>query len=200
VSVAGACSSSSTPSDTTGQGTSAAVPGAADDHCKEPDGGTRVQETNSSSCSAAFRAFLRADDGGSADAGGDDGGGGGGMDEGVPMYNSEGSDDDCKYHVKWTSNAAKVGQDVTFGLMLTTSTDGMPATGAAPYIEASLSDTHLAPSVGTGTEIGGGQYSIGPVRFDASGQWTVRFHVFGTCSDDPEDSPHSHAAFYVNVQ
>lgn len=32
----------------------------------------------------------------------------------------------------------------------------------------------------------------------SAGQWTVRFHFFDVCIDGPT-SPHSHAAFYVNV-
>jgi hypothetical protein len=35
--------------------------------------------------------------------------------------------------------------------------------------------------------------------FDQSGRWVVRFHYFETCSDVPEDSPHGHVAFYIDV-
>ena len=39
----------------------------------------------------------------------------------------------------------------------------------------------------------------GPVQFDAPGQWTVRFHLHDNCSDEPADSPHGHAAFFIGV-
>jgi hypothetical protein len=44
-----------------------------------------------------------------------------------------------------------------------------------------------------------GTYSVGPVRFDQAGRWFVRFHFYETCSDAPEDSPHGHVAFWVDV-
>lgn len=31
------------------------------------------------------------------------------------------------------------------------------------------------------------------------GRWMVRSHLYETCSDEPEDSPHGHAAFFVTV-
>jgi len=35
--------------------------------------------------------------------------------------------------------------------------------------------------------------------FDKSGRWVVRFHFFESCSDVPDDSPHGHVAFYIDV-
>jgi hypothetical protein len=64
-----------------------------------------------------------------------------------------------------------------------------------------LSDTHVAPTTDQKflETAMPGVYTVGPVRFDASGMWTVRFHFFETCTDFAEDSPHGHAAFYLNV-
>jgi hypothetical protein len=118
---------------------------------------------------------------------------------GDTMYNSEGDDDDCKYRVAWTSTPICQGTDATFSLQLTAKGDGAPVTGASPRLEVFLSDVHPAPNAAQAPHEGSpGNYSVGPVRFDASGRWTVRFHFFETCTDAPS-SPHGHAAFYLNV-
>jgi hypothetical protein len=62
-----------------------------------------------------------------------------------------------------------------------------------------LTDTHPAQPPGEATEAAGGKYTVGPIKFDAPGNWTVRFHFYEECSDVPEDSPHGHAAFFVHV-
>jgi len=142
-------------------------------------------------------------DSGSGDTGadtGDDGGDNGSGDYGPTLYNAEGDDDDCKYHVKWTSTAVKANTDVTFDVNVIRRIDNQPATGADVQIEAFLNDTHPTPTANIpNKESAGGNYAVGPLKFDASGMWTVRFHFYEMCSDDPEDSPHGHAAFYVNV-
>ena len=56
-----------------------------------------------------------------------------------------GNDDDCKYTVKWTSNAVYENTDIFFTMTATTTVDGMPAPGAKPYAEAYLDATHEAP-------------------------------------------------------
>ncbi len=117
-----------------------------------------------------------------------------------PLYGSEGDDADCKYHVKWS--AADIGQDtdVTFTLTVTSKVDGKPVTGAKPYAHAFLDDTHPAPNANAQTtEDPQGTYTIGPMRFDASGKWTVQFHFFSECTEVDEATPHSHVAFYVSV-
>jgi hypothetical protein len=38
----------------------------------------------------------------------------------------------------------------------------------------------------------------GPLRFDRSGRWVVRFHFYEDCNDG-ESSPHGHIAFFVDV-
>jgi hypothetical protein len=58
---------------------------------------------------------------------------------------------------------------------------------------------HPSPSTGSTTETSPGVYQIGPIVFDQPGQWTVRFHLYGSCFDLAPDSPHGHAAFFVQV-
>lgn len=159
------------------------VAGAADSHC-----GAKVTVVDPGQCTAAA----------GDDAGAGAGGAGGGDDFGATMYGAEGDDDDCKYHVKWSA-APRVNEDATFTVIATTKADGKPLTGAKPYIEAFLGATHPAPNAPTTTtEATPGTYTIGPVRFDASGDWTVRFHFAADCNDN-EQSPHGHAAFFVHL-
>jgi hypothetical protein len=123
-----------------------------------------------------------------------------GSDFGDPLYNTQGDDDDCKYQVSWTSTPVRRDSDVTFDLMVTRLLDGQPATGADVQVEAFLTVTHPSPSVDiVSHEPSPGHYSVGPVRFDQAGMWTVRFHFYELCSDAPEDSPHGHIAFFVQV-
>ena len=51
----------------------------------------------------------------------------------------------------------------------------------------------------TATEGPPGTYTISPFIFNRPGRWVVRFHYFEECSDIPEDAPHGHAAFYIDV-
>ena len=119
---------------------------------------------------------------------------------GATQYNSEGDDDDCKYHVKFTSNAIHKSQNVTFTVTATTLADGQPATGADVLAEVFLNDTHPAPNSGQATtEKPGGIYDVGPILFDATGRWTVRFHLHEDCQDATDDSPHGHIAFYIDI-
>jgi 5-hydroxyisourate hydrolase-like protein (transthyretin family) len=90
--------------------------------------------------------------------------------------------------------------DATFTVTATQKAAGTPATGANVDLEVFLNDTHPAPNSGQHTtENGNGNYTIGPVRFDAAGQWTIRFHLHEECADEAPDSPHGHAAFYLHV-
>jgi hypothetical protein len=115
-------------------------------------------------------------------------------------YGTAADDDDCKYHVTWTASSVTLNGDVTFTAAVTKKADGSAAAGAATNIEAFLNDIHPAPNSNQTTkETTAGTYAIGPVRFDASGRWTVKFHIYETCSDILEDSPHGHVAFYVDV-
>jgi hypothetical protein len=139
----------------------------------------------------------------SPDAGADDGGmameDGGGDSYPPTMYNDEGDDDDCKYHVKWSAGGVAQQSPVTFDVTLTAKAGGAPVTGAPVRAEVFLDDTHPAPNTNqTSSDKGSGRYTVGPILFDKPGKWTVRFHFFEDCADS-ETSPHGHAAFYVQV-
>jgi hypothetical protein len=151
-----------------------------DTHCSLPDGGVVAQVTDLSTCNLP------------ADAGT--------TDYGATLYNSAGDDDDCKYHVSFTETAVRRNQHVNFTVTATTKVDGQPATGADIIAEVFLNDTHPAPNSGQATsEKPGGVYDVGPIVFDAAGRWTVRFHLHEDCQDATDDSPHGHAAFYIDV-
>jgi len=88
---------------------------------------------------------------------------------------------------------------VTFYVTAARRADGQPATGANVQLDVTIGN-HPTPSVDIrSTESAGGNYKVGPEIFDQSGIWTVRFHFYETCSDQPKNSPHGHAAFRVNV-
>jgi hypothetical protein len=161
----------------------AAVAGAVDSHCA----GKPAVTVSQASCTAP------ADDDDDAD------GGAPMSDYGDTMNNAEGDDDDCKYHVKWQSTAVTENSDVTFVVTAVHKVDGSPVAGAKPDAEVFLDETHPAPNSDQKTvETSPGVYQIGPVKFDVAGKWTARFHFFDTCNDH-EDSPHGHAAFFVQV-
>ncbi len=135
---------------------------------------------------------------------------------GATMYGEHGNDDDCKYWVSWTSEPICVGLGgVQFTVSVWSNVDGSPVTGIPhgilpeAYIPTSLDAScdnvaaHESPgSVSSPylTEVspGSGVYK-GPVVFDASGEWTVRFHIHEECADLLPTSPHGHAAFHVTV-
>jgi hypothetical protein len=172
---------------------SAADGGASSD----ADGSTTESDTQASVPDAATAeggADTSTDDGGAADAGAV-------MSQyGATMYNSSGSDDDCKYNVNWQSTKVMENVGVTFYMNALRRADGQPAKGANVVLEVFLNSTHPTPTNNIpNTDLGDGSYLVGPVQFDAAGMWTVRFHLYEICSDDPQDSPHGHAAFYVNV-
>jgi hypothetical protein len=160
--------------------------GATDTHCQ----GTAAQPTNQASCHPVLdMSGPPPDMAGSSD-----------NPYGDTLYNSEGNDDDCKYHVKFTVTPVRKSSQVTFTVTATNLVTMQPVTGANVTPEVFLSDTHPAPNSGSSTsESPPGTYTVGPVLFDASGMWTVRFHFFESCTDALNDSPHAHAAFYINV-
>jgi hypothetical protein len=202
-----ACSSSD--SHASKRATAAVVAGPQDAHC------TKTVTVNPAACKQGSTS-----DAGATEAGAD-AGGGNDVPYGPTMSNAEGDDDDCKYHLKWsaTSGAAATtqssklyprhgdegggstaaGGDVTFTVTITNKNGGTPVTGAPVEIEAFLDDTHPAPNTTqTSKETSPGTYTVGPVRFDVSGKWTVRFHIHDECADS-EESPHGHAAFFTQV-
>jgi hypothetical protein len=130
------------------------------------------------------------------------------------MFGMEGDDDDCKYHVSWTSTPICEGAaGVTFTVTAVHLTDNSPVANIPsgillePFIP-SVADaacdthsTHPSPSDGSyliETPAGSGIY-VGPVVFDAPGVWTLRFHLHEECADLLDDSPHGHAAFHITV-
>jgi hypothetical protein len=122
------------------------------------------------------------------------------IDAGPTMFNAEGDDDDCKYHLKFTASPVYQNTDVAVTVTATTKADGAAATGANVDAEVYLDSTHPAPNSGQRTtEISPGTYRIAPVRFDKVGRWTFRFHLFEQCLDSVPDSPHGHAAFFIDV-
>jgi hypothetical protein len=147
---------------------------------------------------------------------GDDGGGGNTCPYGATMWGMKGDDDDCKYHVSWTSTPICEGTGgVEFTVTAVKQTDNSPVTGGMYIMEAftttpgdasapSFCDnasTHPSPTLGAAmkeTAPGTGVYKVNMV-FDAKGQWTIRFHFHEECADVLSDSPHGHAAFYLTV-
>lgn len=123
-----------------------------------------------------------------------------GAEYGDTLFNDQGDDDDCKYKVQWSATTICENADVTVQVKLTALSDGASVPGANPWADVFLgAPTHPAPLTQQSShETAPGNYSIGPIRFDAKGQWTMRFHFFANSCDQPA-SPHGHAAFYVNV-
>lgn len=121
----------------------------------------------------------------------------------VVRYGTEADDDDCKYHVEFENSCVTLNEPVTFTVALSRLSNGTKASGAAPANpEIFLADdeSHVSPSNDiTAVESPSGTYKIGPILFDRSGRWVVRFHYFEVCSDIPEDAPHGHVAFYIDV-
>jgi hypothetical protein len=117
----------------------------------------------------------------------------GGEPEPETHFNGVADDDDCKYHVVWSSSPVAVNQPVTLSLMLTKlAENNAPASNADVVIEAALTDTptHPIPNSGyktTESPAGSGKYTITPLKFDE------------TCEDKLEDSPHGHATFHYLV-
>jgi hypothetical protein len=189
------------------------TPGPADMHCDEADGGELRQVTDQSACC------------GTSDAASDDSGGEACNDASIPMsiapddgtcctgteygptmYGQQGSDDDCKYDVSWTSTPLCLNGPVYFTVHAnkragaTTFGGGAPLTGAAPFAEVILNCGMVASAVQPPpVESPPGVYQVGPIVFPVPGIWSVRFHFNEECYDELPDSPHGHAAFWVTV-
>ena len=177
------------------------TPGPADDHC-----GNTVQTTNPASCNPSTLDTGASDGAGDSTATTDMGGAGADCPYNATMFGQQGDDDDCKYHVEWASSALCEGAPgVFFTVVATNKTDGSALTGAGAVAEvftttpgdASCDDqsTHPGPNSPVSLAEGPPGTYTGRIEFDASGQWTVRFHFFETCADLLPDSPHGHAAF-----
>jgi hypothetical protein len=198
---AGGCSSSSNPSvDASGTGGTGGstdgpttdavvlpagpVAGPADDHCA----GGKVQEVDPAVCHAGPR-----------DAGADDGG----AEEPAPVrYNAEADDDDCKYHVSFSTSApVALNSAVFFTAKVTRKSDGKPASwGAMDALEVLTEDMSHPVDVKDPPVQGPlGTAKFGPVKLDRRGKWIVRFHIHEECTDNDEASQHGHVAFFINV-
>ena len=209
-----------------GCGSSSSAPGATfpsgeiigppDSHCAAPDGGLTIQTigvcqvidpkhvpSNQSTCGVTFN-----EDGGTAatdlDASTTDDAGAPTNGYGSTMYGSAGNDDDCKYYVSWIATPIQEGADTYFTVTVIRLQDMKPATCAGVIPDVSLDpldggiSLHGLPGTPPSPEIMPGVYKVGPLRFDKPGTWTARFHFFEECTDS-DDSPHGHAAFYINV-
>lgn len=168
----------------TGPTGSGIVPRPENGHCDLPDGGKLRVSIDPSVCNNPPPEE-----------------GSGGSDYGETNYGDEADDDDCKYHVKIGLTPVQKDADVTFTVTITDTVTGAPVVGAnLEDAEIYIAGTsHIAPASGaTSSEGLPGVYTFGPIRFDQSARWTIRFHLFDTYCDAPE-SPHGHLAFYIDV-
>jgi hypothetical protein len=128
---------------------------------------------------------------------------------GETLYGDSGDDDDCKYEAHWTSTPIRLNEDATFTVTAKDLTTGKPLEALADgklaltrvevYQPCKL--TRRAPaqdSNATFKETAPGEYTGGPLLFDQSGRWVVRFHFYEQCLDG-DTSPHGHIAFFVEV-
>lgn len=206
------CSSSNATTGATSP--SGEVIGPPDSHCAGPDGTLTIQPigvcqvidpkrlpSNTSSCGVTFDQ----DAGSSPDAAATVDAGLASSDYGPTMYGAAGNDDDCKYYISWISTPIKEHVDTYFTVTALRLADMKPATCAGIITDVTLDapdggiSFHGLPGTPPSPEIAPGVYRVGPLPFDAPGIWTVRFHLFEECGDSREDSPHGHAAFFVNV-
>jgi len=178
--------------------------GPADTHCALGDGGFMVQTTSQASCMPDVGALP--DDGGDTCA------------YNNTNFGMSSDDDDCKYHVSWTSTPICEGGNGVFFTVTATYTTatgalGAPLTGANTKIESftttagdwdsatycDTGSTHPGPSGFAPTVEGPPGTYTGAVIFDVPGQWTIRFHFNEMCLDVLPDSPHGHAAYHITV-
>jgi hypothetical protein len=119
--------------------------------------------------------------------------------------NSEADDDDCKYHVRWTSTPIYRAMPVTFTVTVVNKVNNTPipfppnaSFGVAGVLASD--DTVVLPNTSPMQMLGAnGTWTFGPVRFDTAGDWKVTVHIREECSDNLEDSPHGHVTFLVRV-
>jgi hypothetical protein len=160
----------------------ASADAAAPSHC-----GAFVQKTSAASC--AVEAGV-ADDAGDGEPTG----------FGATSSAREADDDLCKYKVGWSVPAIARGRDLTFTITVRARDGAAMVRGAAPRAEAFLEEARIADVTGaTSRETAPGTYAIGPIRFDTPGRWTVRWHLFATCTLAAPESPRSQVAFFVDV-
>ncbi len=201
----GCSSNSGTPGATFPSGE---IIGPPDSHCAAPDGGLTIQTIgvcqvldparlppSPATCGVTF-----SEDAGTPVSTVDASTSG----YGPTMYGSAGNDDDCKYYVSWIATPIQEKADNYFTVTVIRLQDMKPATCAGVIPDVFLDPLdggipkHGLPATPPSPEIMPGVYKVGPLRFDQPGTWTARFHFFEECTDS-DDSPHGHAAFFVNV-
>jgi len=204
------CSSSDKSSNNADAGPAGGpVPGAADDHCTGTPTVVDPAACTGTSTDTAAGGAADGDTSGSSSAGAADCTQTRDAEYGATLSNSEGDDDDCKYHASWTSTPIRLNEDVTFTLTTTNKTTMMPLTplgdGDIPLSRVDVyvpcDPNHLGPTQNFKPQIAQtmpGQFTVGPIKFDESGLWVVRFHLYEECNDT-DTSPHGHIAFFVNV-
>jgi hypothetical protein len=128
------------------------------------------------------------------------------------LYNGSGDDDDCKYHVTWSATPIQKNQPFTLTITATNKTTGAPLETIAAQEPGKLAlsriepfmpcePSHLAPTSdyeAPVTQIGPGKFTVGPVVFDESGRWVIRYHFYEECFNNVT-TPHGHIAFFVQV-
>ena len=150
--------------------------------------------TTQALCHVTVDAGTSGDDGGASDDAG-------AAEDFTVYFGSVADDDDCKYHVSFTTTPVLVNTNVTFNVTATKlAENNAPASGADVVLESYLADNdfHVIPNNGTKTTespAGSGKYTMKPIKFDASGRWVVRFHFYESCDDILEDSPHGHITY-----
>jgi hypothetical protein len=133
---------------------------------------------------------------------------------GATMTGQAGDDDDCKYHLAWstTGDICESTTGATFSVTITNKSDGSPAAnipgGLLVETFVSLADggcddqsKHAGSNTGTvltESPPGSGVY-VGAIAFDTAGLWTLRFHIREDCTSGRPDSPHGTAAFHLTV-
>jgi hypothetical protein len=132
---------------------------------------------------------------------------------GDTLYNSEGNDDDCKYHASWTASPIRLNENVTFTLTAATEApDGSAGAPLEPLADGDIPLTRVdvyqpclpnrrgpaQNAVAKVAETAPGVFTIGPIKFDQAGRWVVRFHLYEQCIDG-DTSPHGHIAFFIDV-
>jgi hypothetical protein len=204
--------SSDTPSDTPDTNTGplgGLVMGDADTHCAMQTPAVVDSAACMTAEASAGAGGAPADEGSTSQAGASDCNAEHDAMYGETLYGDSGDDDDCKYEAHWTSTPIRLKENVTFTITATDLTTGKPLEALAdgklalsrlevyepcklehrpPLLDAQAKFSETAPGVYTG----------GPIQFDESGRWVVRFHFYEECLDG-DTSPHGHIAFFVDV-
>ena len=161
-------------------GSTGGAGGASDD-----DGGAGDAPDDASSCGGPVPTTVVDDHCDSYD---------GGPDRILPPRNgTEGDDDNCLFHVKMTIPCVRLNEEATFVVDMSDIHTKDPSKGAAPTIDGFIG-SHVMPNTNQKWAENNGIYTIGPLRFDQMGRWTVTLHMY-----DASPTLHTHVAFHVDV-